>query len=170
MLETEDLILDKAKLSDWRDMYKNVWSHKESAKYMMWSVADNEVDALVRIQKIMEYQKTHDTYLVYSKQTGEAIGFAGIERLSPFVCRDAGICLGPEYVGKGYGRQILQCLMDYARDRLGIIGFMYYSREDNAASVALANSVGFKPYGKVVKQIDMRDGSFYNLQRFSIAL
>lgn len=36
MLETKDLILDKAKFSDWEDMYHNVWSQPESAKHMIW--------------------------------------------------------------------------------------------------------------------------------------
>ena len=26
MLECEDVILDKARIRDWRDMYENVWS------------------------------------------------------------------------------------------------------------------------------------------------
>lgn len=34
MLETKDLIIDKAKPSDWEAMYRNVWSHPESAKCM----------------------------------------------------------------------------------------------------------------------------------------
>ena len=31
MIETESLILDKAKFSDWEDMYRNVWSRPDSA-------------------------------------------------------------------------------------------------------------------------------------------
>lgn len=45
MLETKDLILDKAKFSDWEGMYENVWSHPESAKYMLWKLTTNEDDA-----------------------------------------------------------------------------------------------------------------------------
>lgn len=30
MLETKDLILNKAKFSDWKDMYANVWRHPET--------------------------------------------------------------------------------------------------------------------------------------------
>ena len=32
MIETESLILDKAKFSDWIEMYYDVWSHPESAE------------------------------------------------------------------------------------------------------------------------------------------
>lgn len=31
MLQTRDLILDKARESDWEDMYRNVWSRPECA-------------------------------------------------------------------------------------------------------------------------------------------
>lgn len=79
MLETKDLVLDKAKPSDWSAMYKNVWSQPESAKYMAWRVTTNEDEAQIRMQKTIEFQKRHDTYLVYEKASGEAIGFAGIE-------------------------------------------------------------------------------------------
>lgn len=75
MLET------KAKQSDYGAMLKNVWRHEESAKYMYWSITANEEDAVVRMQKTIEFQKGHDTYLVYEKSTGEAIGFAGVEKV-----------------------------------------------------------------------------------------
>ena len=45
MLECEDVILDKARIRDWRDMYENVWSRPESARYMFWKVTENAEDA-----------------------------------------------------------------------------------------------------------------------------
>ena len=54
MIETSDLILDKAKFSDWSEMYKNVWIHSESAKYMMWKVTTNVNDAKIKIQKTID--------------------------------------------------------------------------------------------------------------------
>ena len=38
MIETESLILDKAKFSDWKEMWDNVWSQPESARYMAWDI------------------------------------------------------------------------------------------------------------------------------------
>lgn len=43
---------------------------------MEWSVTTSEEDAKIRIQKTTNFQKTHDTYLVYKKENGEAIGLA----------------------------------------------------------------------------------------------
>lgn len=45
MLETKDLIIKKAEQKDWWDMYYNLWSHSESAKYMLWNVTASEEEA-----------------------------------------------------------------------------------------------------------------------------
>ena len=164
MLETKDLILDKAKQEDWRAMYRNVWSHPESAKYMMWSVTQREEDAPDRMRRTIEFQKSHDTYLVYCKTNGEAIGFAGVEQTSPTVWEEAGICLGPGYVRRGFGRQILQCLMEYAQT-LGAKEFVCCAREQNRASRGLITSMGFEQF-KAETRIDERDGSSYIYLRY----
>lgn len=164
MLETKDLILDKAKQEDWEAMYRNVWSHPESAKYMMWSVMEDEADAPDRMRRTIQFQKSHDTYLVYLKATGEAIGFAGVEQMGPTIWEEAGVCLGPDYVGRGYGKQILQRLVDYAKS-LGAEEFVCYAREQNAASRALIASLGFAQVGAEEKT-DGRDGSSYTNLKF----
>ena len=61
MIETERLILDKAKFSDWAEMYHNVWSHPESARYMEWTITTSEEAAKIRIMKTIAFQKEHDS-------------------------------------------------------------------------------------------------------------
>ena len=168
MLETDDLILDKAKPSDWRDMYCNVWSRPEAAKYMSWRLSRSEEDAKERVLRTIEFQKTHDTYFVYEKATGRAIGFAGAEKLAEGVYGETGICLGPDYVGKGYGKQILSCLIEYCRQEHGANEFIYSTREGNEASRGLARSFGFAQIA--VKKIDNQDGKRYNLIKYSLKL
>ena len=169
MLETEDLILDKAKFSDWRGMYRNVWSHNESTKYMTWTVTTNEDDAIIRIQKTIEFQKVHDTYLVYEKASGEPIGFAGVEELTPFVFQETGICLGPNYVRKGFGKQIVQCLIAYCKEKYGAKEFIYSTRDENEASNRLAKTMNFTFFSSEEK-IDHRDGHRYFLQKYRLNL
>ena len=165
MLETKDLILDKAKFSDWKDMYTNVWQHPETARYMMWRITTSESDAKVRIRKTMEFQKYHDTYLVYEKGGGKAIGFAGVEEVEPFVYQEAGICLGPDYVGRGFGTQILACLMQYCKDVFGAKEFIYSSRDENPASRKLAESFGFTVFSTEL-ETDCKDGHPYHMLRY----
>ena len=169
MIETESLILDKAKFSDWIEMYRNVWSQPESARYMEWTITTSEEAAKIRITKTIAFQKEHDTYLVYEKTSGKAIGFAGVEEIEPLIYQEAGICLGPSYVGKGFGRQILQGLIQYCRERFGAKEFIYSARDENTASNRLAKSFGFSLISSAAKT-DSKDGHQYNLLRYSLKL
>ena len=169
MIETESLILDKAKFSDWKEMWDNVWSHPESARYMAWDITESEEKARIRIMKTIDFQKEHDTYLVYEKASGKAIGFAGVEQREAYVYQEAGICLGPDYVGKGFGRQILQGLIRYCREEFGAKEFIYLTREENIASCRLAESLGFTRISSVIKT-DSKDGQSYNLLEYRLKL
>lgn len=169
MIETESLILDKAKFSDWVEMYRNVWSQPESARYMAWSITTSEEAAKIRIVKTIAFQKEHDTYVVYEKSSGKAIGFAGVEKLEPCIYQEAGICLGPNYVGKGFGRQILQGLIQYCKEQFGAKEFIYSTRDENTASNRLAKSFGFLLISSAAK-IDSKDGHSYNLLQYSLKL
>ncbi len=162
VLETDDLLLKKAEFEDWPAIYRNVWSRPEAAKYMAWRITTDEEDAKMRIQKTIEYQENHDTWLIYEKKSGQAIGFAGVEEMKPHIYQDAGIALGPEYVGKGYGKQILQLLLKYCSS-LGGKEIYYSTRGNNTASKALALSCGFT-YQYAEKKTDMRTGEPYELE------
>lgn len=161
ILETKDLKLEKAKYEDWKDMYRNVWSHSETAKYMEWSVTTNEEDAKLRIKRTITFEETHDTYLVYEKKSGVAIGFAGVEKMDAETYQEAGIALGPEYVGKGYGKQILELLLAYCKS-MGGKEFYYYSRAENKASRRLALACGFELWNSE-NRIDSRNGESYEM-------
>ena len=169
MIETQDLILDKANFSDWEGMYHNVWSHPESARYMLWSVTDNENDARIRMQKTIEFQKNHDAFLVYERTTGNPIGFAGVNRIAPAIYEETGICLGPDYIGRGFGKQILQALIQYCEENYGATEFLYSTRENNVVSNKLAVSQGFTLIASEAK-IDRRNGHPYNLLKYSLKL
>jgi len=169
VIETNDLILDKAKFSDWEEMYHNVWSQTESAKYMSWKITESEEDAKIRIMKTIEFQKDHDTYLVYEKASGKPIGFAGIEKLEPYVYQETGICLGTNYVRKGFGKQIVRALIQYCRKKFGAKEFIYSTREENEASNKLAKSLGFTIISSESK-VDRRNEHSYNLLKYSLKL
>mgnify|MGYP000205284913 CR=1 FL=1 len=69
-METKDLILRKAEFDDWKAMYRNVWSHPETARYMMWRVTKTEEAARERIRRTIEFQREHDTFFVCEKRAG----------------------------------------------------------------------------------------------------
>ena len=165
MIETARLILDKGKLSDYKDMYENVWRHEKCARYMYWSVTQSEEDALARMERTIEFQKKHDTFTVYDKASMKAIGFAGFEKVSDDTYEECGICISPSYQNKGYGKEILNSLIDYCKNSYNIKHFIYTSREENTASIRLAESCGFR-YFSSEKKIDTRDNKEYKMLKF----
>ncbi len=162
VMETRDLILRKAVYEDWKSMYLNVWSRPETARYMVWKVTADEEGARERIERTIAWQKTHDVWLVCVKGSGEAVGFCGVERLGPDSYGETGIALGPEYVGRGYGRQVLLRLMEYCRS-LGGSEFFYSTRAANEASRALALCCGLVCQ-RLEQRIDPRNGEVYETE------
>ena len=136
---------------------------------MAWNLTTSEENAKIRIMKTIEFQKGHDTYLVYEKSSSRAIGFAGVEKIEPYIYQEAGICLGPDYVGKGFGKQVLRGLIQYCKKEFGAKEFIYSTREENKVSNRLAKSLGFTMVSSVPKT-DSKDGRSYNLLQYSLKL
>lgn len=169
MIETDRLILDKAKDADWKAMYDNVWSQPECAKYMAWNVAASEEDAKARIMKTIEFQKDHDTYLVYEKASAIPIGFAGMERAAPYIYQETGICLGPNYMRRGFGKEMVQAIIQFCKQEYGAKEFLFSAREENKAAIRLAISLGFTMVSSEPK-IDNRDGHRYLLLKYCLKI
>ena len=164
--KTKDLILKKAEFEDWKTIYYNLWRHKESAKYMLWQPTETDEDAKDRMKRTIAFEeKPENKYalFVYLKKTGEAIGFAGMRELERGIYEETGIALGPEFVQKGYGRQILTTLLEEA-GKLGAKEFHACNRIGNAASRVLQLSCGFVFDSLSEEKTDPRTGETYVLE------
>lgn len=164
MLETKDLIIKQAEQNDWKDIHQNLWCHAESAKYMLWNVTTSEEDAQARMERTIAFEKEHPyCWFVYEKASGQAIGFAGMEEIEPDVYEDMGVALGPDFVGKGYGKQILNAMVDFAKNELGAKKMILSARSQNIASKKLQKSCGFI-YSHSEERKDPRTGEDYVLE------
>ena len=162
MTETEDMILRKGVFEDWPSIYKNVWRHPETARYMLWDVTTSEEEAKARMERTLRWQAEHDAYFVEEKRTGRCIGFAGFIEVAPGVYEDTGVALGPEFVGRGYGKQVLNALLTIAFEQRNGQVFIGAARSENAASIALQRSCGFV-YTHSEPRTDPRNGEEYTL-------
>lgn len=163
MLETRDLFLRKAQFDDWKDMYQNVWSREETARYMLWQVTTSEEDAMDRMRRTIRFQSEHDSWTVFEKKSGRAIGWAAVEEVEAGVYEDCGVALGPEYTGQGYGKQIVFALMDYVfRERKGK-KMILSCRSQNAVSRRTILSCGFV-FTHTEERIDPRDEQPYMIE------
>lgn len=154
-------------MEDVNDMYINIWSQEESAKYMLWQPTKNMEEAKERMRKTIEYQKDKIAYLVYEKKSGQAIGFAGMTEIEDMVYEDTGIAIGLNFVGQGYGKQILMALVNYCFDNLGAIKIIYSCRSENIASKGLQESCGFQ-YIHSKPMFDKRRGFPYVLDFYEL--
>ena len=72
-------------------------------------------------------------------------------------------------MGKGFGRQILQGLIQYCKEQFGAKEFIYSTRDENTASIRLAKSFGFSLIFSTAKT-DNKDGHSYNLLQYRLKL
>ncbi len=179
ILQTKDLILKPGIFEDWKALYENLWSHEESAKYMLWRPAFSEEEAKERMWKSLKHQEESGlAWFIYRRKAEEAdekaaeeiggetlepIGFAGLVRLDEETYEDTGIAIGPDFVGKGYGKQVLNALTEYCFDELGARRLICSCRVGNAASRALQISCGFR-YIHSEERTDPRNGEKYILE------
>lgn len=113
-METKDIMLAKAKFKDWESIYHNVWLRPETARYMQWQITESEEAAKERMQKTIAYQKIHDTYLVYEKKSGEAIGFAGVEEIAPHIFKMRALHLALCTLEKVMENKFCNCYLNIA--------------------------------------------------------
>lgn len=166
MLETKDLILKYAEMDDWKDMYENVWSHPETARYMFWQVTTSEAYAQSRMERTIAWEKAHpDCFLVYEKASGTAIGFAGMEQNALGIWEESGIALGPRYVGRGLGKQILNALTECAFREKGASRMIACCRSENKPSRGMILGCGFV-FDHTEDRIDDRTGEPYIMEYY----
>ncbi len=158
-LETQDLILGKMKPDDAQKMLDNFWRHEQTAKYMLWPTTNNYQDAVARVERSIKFQAERMAYTVYEKSSGEPIGLAGMIEVEPNVWEDAGIGVGPKFVGKGYGTQILKALVDECF-RIGATKIICSCFKDNLPSKKMQIKFGFE-YTHSEEKIREKDGLKY---------
>ena len=144
VLTMEKIILRKAKLKDLDLMWNNIWQDKELAKYMLWKPVESYEEAKIRLEKIIEYQKTNLAYYICFEQTDEVIGFLGAADIGNGVFEDCGICIAGKYQGNGYGKVALQLLLKIIFEEFGGKEFIYSCFEENKKSQKLCESLGFE--------------------------
>lgn len=145
-LEGKNIVLRKAKLSDYESMLKHVWGDEEVYSKMLYKPTFTIEDAKERCKRSIEFQKEHYAYFIALKSTDEAIGLCAIDEDEPHVFEECGICIGTAFQGKGYGKEIVALLLDLVFSKLGGEKFIYGYFQDNIKSKRLAESFGFKYY------------------------
>lgn len=169
MYETNRLQLKHPVFSDWELMYRNLWCHPKSAQYMLWDVTTSAEDAQERMRRSIAFQEGKPAWFIYEKSSGEPIGFAGFCEIQPGIFEDTGIAVGPGFVGKGYGKEILNLLTRIAKEEYRAVRFVASCRSENSASRSMILGCGFQ-FSHDEHRLDHRNGREYILEFYEKAL
>ena len=143
MIETKDLILRQGSADDWEDLYRNLWSRAEVFRYLFNKPSPDEEAGRERTALYAQMHREVKTeFFVYEKASGLAIGIAGIKELKPGEWTITDIATGPDFQGRGFGKQIVTALLNLAFER-GATEVAYDCFTQNTASKQLALSCGF---------------------------
>lgn len=142
-LVTESLVLRKARDEDLEAIWHNVWRDRALAETMLWRPTRTRRQAAERLERTKRYQAENLAWFVCLRSSGEPIGFAGLREIGEGEYEESGICIARRFQQKGYGRQVLEALVDLVFNRLNGHLFRYGCFRENEASKALALSCGF---------------------------
>ena len=142
-LETPRLVLRKARESDLEAIWRSVWSDGRLAGTMLWAPTATPEEARSRMARTLAYQAKNDAFFVCLKETDQPIGFAGLREIAPGEFEETGVCIAFDYQRRGYGKEVLNALLELAFDRCSGRRFLYGCFHENEASAALAKSCGF---------------------------
>ena len=81
---------------------------------------------------------------VILKETQLPIGMSGLIKRTNFEFPDLGFAFLPNYIGKGYGFEIAQAILEYANKQLLLKTISAIVSKDNESSISLLNKLGFK--------------------------
>ena len=166
-LETKDLIIAKAKPSDLEKIFENYWCSKKTATYMLWKPQRNLDEAKERLERTINFQKDHLAFFVYEKYSGEPIGQVAFIEVEDGTFEDGGIGIGENFVGKGYGKQILTCFINYLFQEVGANKIVCSCHTDNMPSAKMQLACGMKySYSKMVTR--EKDGLTYKSDNYVI--
>lgn len=88
-------------------------------------------------------------YTVCLKKTGDQIGVCGFVKRDTLPDTDIGFAFLPEYEGQGYGFESANAVLEYGRNKLGLLRILAITSPDNDASGNLLEKMGFKFDGMV---------------------
>lgn len=145
MIETKDLVLRQGSADDWQDLYRYLWSREEVFCFLFSKASPDEAAAKKRTAAYAQMHKEVKTeYFVYEKESGKAIGIAGIKELKPGCWTITDVAIGPDFQGKGYGKQIVSGLRDYAFLQMKAKKLSYSCFAGNVISGKLAKACGLE--------------------------
>jgi RimJ/RimL family protein N-acetyltransferase len=108
----------------------------------------DEAAAYIRKYYLASYKENgFGSYAVVLKDGGETIGSCGVYKRPNLENPDIGFAFLPDFLGKGYGYEAANAVMDYARAELGMTKILGFTVEYNLPSIKLLEKLGLSQKG-----------------------
>lgn len=163
-MNTNSLIVRKSEEKDFENIFNLYKLVSKAAGGLARS--ENEITADY-IRNFVEKSIKNGVQFVIEDTLADGIIVAEIHcyKLEPLVfghvLGELTIAISPFYQGKGLGKRIFQCLLDYIKqNRKDILRVELIARESNKRAISLYESLGFKAEGKFKNRIKTREGFF----------
>ena len=168
LIETKRLTLRKAKLEDYKNLYKNFWSDEKGWRFMLWRPIKNLTEAKAKTKEIIEKQKTSPRFVIAEKN-GEVIGLASVILRDDGSVKDFAVGIGSKFTGKGYGFEISKALIKYSFEILNQDEIFGACMTDDKHTYKLLKKLGYKEIGISPKSYTRNwDGLAYQKVKFSM--
>lgn len=158
-LETKQFNIEKITQNDFEELSLIL---KDIEVMYAWEYAFNDNEVQDWINKFTECYKKYQLgyFIVRSKKTKEVIGQVGLmpTQLKNNTEYEIGYILKKEYWHKGYARECVAALLDYAFKNLSLEKVIFEIRPENTASLKVAkffNAIKFDSIYKSVKNKKM---------------
>lgn len=154
ILKTDRLLIREITVEDVPRLYE-LYAEESITRYMepLFPTRQQEEEYTRDYIKNIYYFYGYGMWLITLKESGEVIGRAGLEYKEGLEGLELGFMLGKEYQHKGYAFEACKAILDYAREELEQSSFYAIVHEENQASIALCEKLGFQ------KRIDILEGS-----------
>lgn len=145
ILETKRCVVRELTLEDLDDLFA-LYCDEEICRYTDALHAYEEEKELQRayIENMYRYFG-YGLWLVFSKETGELIGRAGLEHREYHdeIELDLGYVIGTNYQRQGFATEVCEAIIEYAKENTGFERINVMIKDENLASKKLAQKLGF---------------------------
>ena len=145
-LETERLILRKAVIDDYIDVYNNWTSIEEVSKYVTWDTHKKEEDTKKYLEYVvMNYHRVFNfDWMVVLKENNLPIGQITVVHIYDDGTAELGYCFSPNYWNKGYCTECVKAVIKFLFNEVNVTRIIAKHLNDNPASGKVMIKAGMK--------------------------
>lgn len=145
ILTTERLLLREITVEDVPRLYE-LYADETITRYMepLFPTRQQEEEYTKDYINNIYHFYGYGMWLITLKESREVIGRAGLEYKEGVEGLELGFMLGKEYQHKGYVFEACKAILDYAREELEQSNIYAVVHEENKASIALCEKLGFQ--------------------------